>query len=372
MKYIMSKIKENRLVLAGSLALLMILITIGCNKKPNTITPIRKNIIDAVFASGYTVKSDEYIVATKTEGFILKSYVKEGDTVEIGDILFQLSSDVQSSQLRNATVQYNDALHKASPESPQIKSLQAQIEQAESKVELDKKNFDRYNKLIKTNAISKIDFEKAKLQYESSLSELEVLEKSLEDLLSTVQLNLENAESQLKIQKEYYGDYFIKATKKGLVLNVFKEQGELAKRGESLAKIGSGKTIAKLFIVEEDINQIQIGQKALISLNTDKNNPVEAVISKIYPSFDFAEQSFILEADFIEERKSLANTQLQANIIIANKENALVIPAEYLSDNNEVTLFDNSVVAVDVGIKTSKWVEILSGVNESNSLQIAE
>jgi HlyD family secretion protein len=68
----------------------------------------------------------------------------------------------------------------------------------------------------------------------------------------------------------------------------------------------------------------------------------------------------------------LANTQLQANIIIANKENALVIPAEYLSDNNEVTLSDNSVVAVDVGIKTSKWVEILSGVNESNSLQIAE
>jgi macrolide-specific efflux system membrane fusion protein len=206
----------------------------------------------------------------------------------------------------------------------------------------------------------------------SSVSELEVLEKSLEDLLSTVQLNLENAESQLKIQKEYYGDYFIKATKKGLVLNVFKEQGELAKRGESLAKIGSGKTIAKLFIVEEDINHIQIGQKALISLNTDKNNPVEAVISKIYPSFDVAEQSFILEADFIEERKSLANTQLQANIIIANKENALVIPAEYLSDNNEVTLSDNSVVAVDVGIKTSKWVEILSGINESNSLQIAE
>jgi multidrug resistance efflux pump len=370
MKNLMSKMKNNRLILICLLIIVSIVVLKSCGKKAETITLVRKNIIDAVFASGYTINSDEYIVATKTEGFIIKSYVKESDEVEVGDLLFQLSGDVQSSQLENALTQYNDALFKASSESPQILSQQTQIEQAKSQVEQDRKNYDRYNKLIKTNAVSKLDFEKAKLQYEASLSELEVLEKSLEDLMSSLQLNLDNAESQLKIQKEYYGDYFIKAAKRGKVLNIFKEQGELAKKGESLAKIGSGKTIAKLFIAEEDINHIKVGQNTKIALNTDKDNPVDAIVSKIYPSFDVAEQSFILEADFLEEKnKILANTQLQANIIIAQKENALVIPIEYLSDDNMVTLNDNEKVSVDIGIKSNKWVEIISGINEKQSIK---
>jgi multidrug efflux pump subunit AcrA (membrane-fusion protein) len=200
-----------------------------------------------------------------------------------------------------------------------------------------------------------------------------VSEKSLEDLMSTLKLNLDNAESQLKIQKENYNDYFIKAAKNGIVLNVIKQQGELAKRGESLAKIGSGKTIAKLFIAEEDINHINIGQKTKVALNTDKENLVDAEVSKIYPSFDVVEQAFILEAHFVNENKKiLANTQLLANIIIAEKESVLVIPAQYLSKDNKVILSDNSVVTVDVGIKANNWVEIVSGINEKNSIKKAE
>jgi multidrug efflux pump subunit AcrA (membrane-fusion protein) len=343
---------------------------IGWNRKANTIMPVRKDIIDAVFASGYTINSDEYFVATNTEGFVLKSYVKEGDEVEIGDPLFQLSGDVQSSQLDKALAQYNDALYRASPESPQIISLQTQIEQAESQVEIDKKNYDRYGALLEFDAVSKLDFEKVKLQYEVSLSNLQVLEKSLEDLKGDLRLNLENAESQLRIQQDYYGDYFIKSAKKGRVLNIFKEQGELAKRGESLAKIGSGKTIAKLLIAEEDINLVRVGQKTRIALNTNKNNPVDAVVSKIYPAFDIAEQSFILEASFVaDDQRIFANTQLQANIIIDERENALVIPAEYLRDDNTVILADNSEVTVDIGLKSSHWVEILGGIDETQLLK---
>lgn len=373
MQNVIIKIKNNAIIAAGFAILIILSILMSCGRNNKNIAPVRKNIIDAVFASGYTINSDEYLVSTKTEGFIQKSYVKEGDSVNVGDILFQLSGVAQSSQLNNALAQYEDAKLKVSSESPQIIAQQTKIEQTKSQLELDKKNYERYSKLIKTNAVSKLDYEKAILQYESSLSELKVSEKSLEDLMSSLQLNLENAESQLKIQKDYYGDYFIKADKKGIALNVYKQQGELAKKGEALAKIGSGKTIAKLFIAEEDIKNIKVGQKVIISLNTDKNNPVEAIISNIYPSFDSGDQSFILEADFWGYDDNIfANTQLQANIIIAQKENALVIPAQYLRKDNKVILSDNTEVSVEIGIKTSNWVEILSGINESNSLKSAE
>lgn len=363
-------IKENRWIVIGVLVFVSVIIHITCRNRPDTVQPVRRDIIDAVFASGYVIHSDEYIVASKIEGFILKSSIKEGDEVEEDDLLFQISGDVQSSQLENAVATYNDALSKANPDSPQITSLQTQIEQAQAKVELDKKNYERYSALIETNAVSKLEFDKAKLQYENSLSELQVHEKSLEDLMSSLKLNLKNAENQLKIQQDNYRDYFIKSFKKGRILNIFKEQGELIRRGESLAKIGSGRTIARLFLAEEDINLIAVGQKTKISLNTDKDHPVDAVVSKIYPSFDFSEQSFIIEAEFQEpEIRILANTQLQANIVIAEKQDALMIPAEYLHEGNRVVLTDNSEVAVQTGVRSGHWVEILSGIDETNTLK---
>jgi multidrug efflux pump subunit AcrA (membrane-fusion protein) len=113
-----------------------------------------------------------------------------------------------------------------------------------------------------------------------------------------------------------------------------------------------------------------VGQKTRISLNTNKNNPVDAVVSKIYPAFDIAEQSFILEASFVaDDQRIFANTQLQANIIIDERENALVIPAEYLRDDNTVILADNSEVTVDIGLKSSHWVEILGGIDETQLLK---
>lgn len=370
MQNILDKFKDYCLIFIFFLLAISVIILIGSDGKADMITPVRQNIIDAVFASGYTINSDEYIVATKSEGFIIKSYVKEGDEVTVGDPLFQLSSDVQSSQLENALAQYNDAKHKASPDSPQIISLQTQIAQAKSQVALDEKNFERYGVLVKTNAVSKLEFEKSKLQYDASVRELQVLEKSLEDLMSALQLNLVNAENQLKIQKEYLGDYYIMSTKKGLVLDIFKEQGELALKGTSLAKIGSGKTIAKLLIAEEDINDVRVGQQTKIALNTVKEKPIDAVVFKIYPAFDVGEQSFILEANFVKEENTiLANTQLQANIIISQKENALVIPVEYLGENKTVILSDNSEVLVETGVRSDKWVEIVSGITETDKLK---
>ena len=139
MQNLIKTIKNNPIIAAGSAILIILSILISCGRNKNNIAPVRKNIIDAVFASGYTINSDEYLVSTKTEGFIQKSYVKEGDIVNAGDLLFQLSGVAQSSQLNNALAQYEDAKLKVSSESPQIIAQQTKIEQTKSQVELDKK-----------------------------------------------------------------------------------------------------------------------------------------------------------------------------------------------------------------------------------------
>jgi multidrug efflux pump subunit AcrA (membrane-fusion protein) len=155
----------------------------------------------------------------------------------------------------------------------------------------------------------------------------------------------------------------------GIILQINKTEGELIKRGEQVAEIGSGEFIAKLLIVEEDINKIKVGQEVFIELNTDKNKSYKAILSKVYPFFDSQEQSFIAEAKFTEPvYKLISGTQLQANIKIKDKTNALVIPTEFLLPGDFILSKNKQKVKVAVGIRTSEWVEILSGIDEASTL----
>nr|WP_293294501.1 efflux RND transporter periplasmic adaptor subunit [Allomuricauda sp.] len=343
---------------------------IGCNND-STTTPVRKDILDVVFASGYLTKTSEYLVTANTEGFLSHSLVKEGDSVHFGDNLFRLSNQVQSAQLENALVNLKDAKAKVDANSPQLTQLRLQIGQAETQLQLDTKNVERYRALLETNAVSQLDHDKAKVQFDNSKAQVDILKKSLSELEQSLQLNLENARNQLKIQQENNEDYFIKSQINGTVLNVFKEQGELVKRGESIAKIGGGEDIIKLFVAEEDIDKVALGQKAKISLNTEKENIFDAEISKIYPAFDEAEQSFVIEAAFIDKPRSLyTGTQLQANIVIVDIRGALVIPTSYLVKDTMVVLEENKAeIPIRLGVKTDNWVEVLNGLEENTVIK---
>jgi multidrug efflux pump subunit AcrA (membrane-fusion protein) len=352
-----------------SILLFTALFLLSCGGKKETTKPVLKNITDAVFASGNVMYSDEYWATANTEGFILNSYIKEGDKVKTAQKLFQLSGEIQTLQSYNARTNYQDAVSKANPNAPQLLQIKNQITQAEKTLVLDKKNFDRYTKLITSNAVSKLDYDKAKLQYENAISNLEIQKKSLIDLENKMKLQVKNTKNQLDIQNKYVSDYLMKSATNGIVLEITKNTGELAKKGELLARIGGGKLITKLYIAEEDINKIALNQKAILALNTDTQKTYEAKVSKIYPTFDDKEQSFVIEVSFINEvPKLLSGTQVQGNIVFEERENAITIPSKYLTENNTVLLENGEEKTIEIGIINSEWVEVLSGIDENTTI----
>ncbi|MEL6562656.1 MAG: hypothetical protein AAFQ94_31090, partial [Bacteroidota bacterium] len=111
------------------------------------------------------------------------------------------------------------------------------------------------------------------------------------------------------------------------------------------------------------------GQSVYINLNTHKADNFKGKVSKIYPSFDDVEQSFVVEASFDQLPATIYhNTQLQANIIIDQIEDALVIPSGYLSEGDSLEIEDSQKIAVKLGIRNDQWVQVISGVDESVTL----
>ena len=350
------------------LAAIFLLFTYSCSQKEKTY-PVKKDIIDAVFASGYIIDSNEYLLTAGTDAYLNKSMVKEGNHVHQGMPLFELSNEVQSAQYETALSNYTDARDRNDANSPQVTQLKLQIEQAKLTRSTDEANYRRYANLVKTRAVSQSEYEKATLQFESSKRNLSILEQSLSDLQNILALNEKNASYQLSIQKRNNKDFILTSNFNGIVMFVYKNQGEYVRRGETIAKIGGGNPIIKLSVAEEDIKQIRVNNKVIVSLNTDKQKTFNARISKIYPAFDDKEQSFILEAVFDQMPENLFyNTQLQANIIVNEKRNALVIPAKFLAGGDTVQLANGNRTVITKGISNNDWVEVLRGVTEKDEI----
>ncbi len=344
---------------------------VGCTGQ-NEVKPQRRDIVDAVFGSGHIENRDQYAVTANTDGYLKDAWVAEGDTVKQGEKLFRLTNDVQQTQVANALTNLQYAKSNVQPRAPQIEQLKTQIAQAKEKLSVDSTNYARYQRLVKTQAVSNSDFENVQLQYQASASSLKVLQHNLADLEKQLNLSVENATAQYNIQQESNDYYNISGRANGVVLSVAKKTGDYVKKGDVIAQVGAGKPVIKLYIAEDDIQRVKLGQQTLISLNSSKDNVLKAIITKIYPSFDSNEQAFIAEATFTDKPGTLRNgTQLECNIIVQEKKQVLVVPTYSLINGDYVLLKDaKEKTPVKTGIRTLEWTEILSGITEKDVLVI--
>ena len=356
--------KNHNFPILATLALMFLLAS--CSEQ-ETIRPQKKNIDDAVFASGHVEQENNYTASAKADGIILSLPLKEGDRVLKNDLIARIENDVQDNQLQDAVVVYEDARFNASPNSPQLQQLASQIDQAEKQVAFDKDNYLRYKGLYEKKSVSKLDYEKTELQYEAAQSKLEELKKSYEDAQRSLQLNSHRSAVQVSTQQSKLGDYRLISESTGTLIQVFKKQGELVRRGEPVVQISSGDYLIKLFVAEEDITKIDLGQYVAVNVNTYPNKVFSATISKIYPAFDEVEQSYVVEAQFEElPEKMFSGTQLQANIQTNSRKDVLVIPTAYLAKGRFVTLANGEEIQIETGSKSQAWTEVVSGITEND------
>lgn len=337
----------------------------ACQRKEQT-TPQRKDLVNAVFASGNIAMSNSYLVISQAEGYMQQALISEGDSVQPNQLLFKLLNETPQSQLESAELAYKKAQGNLRETSPVLQKLHQQEIQLGNQVRNDSANFARYQNLIGSNAVSKADYDRTRLAYENSQSEFWALQNTITETRRNLKLELASAKANLVSQQENNGNFSITSREKGVILRCLKKSGELVKRGEIIAEIGAGEFIARLQVTEEDINRIAPGQDAFVELNTSKNHAFRAKISKIYPAFDAQDQSFIVEARFAEPVAGLkAGTQLQANIVVGERKQTLVIPAKYLLSNDFVLTESGEKKQVTTGIKNADWVEITGGLAEN-------
>ncbi|NOQ74258.1 MAG: HlyD family efflux transporter periplasmic adaptor subunit [Crocinitomix sp.] len=357
-----------------SLTLLMSLFFIAsCGQKSTETKPIRKDITETVFASGTLIPDDQYNLTSLSDGYLIQLNFEEGDTLVENQLLAVVDNKQNVINAESANQLLAIAASNTKASAPALKQAKINIQLAEQKLIQDEKQVNRYKTLFESKSVSQLEYENILLNLENSKTNLNVLKENY-NLLK------QQAEQQLIIQKSQKDATIvnkknneIRAIIGGKVYSKKKELGDYVRKGDVIAEIGSPDNLFVLLNIDENnIAKIQLKQEVIIELNTEKDKKYSGIVSEIYPAFDDKSQSFYCKVEFTEPLNfKISGTQLQANIIIQNRENVLVIPREYLSYGNIVILKGGEKIKVETGFISSEWVEIIGGIDE-NTIIIAE
>lgn len=347
-----------------------LLFLFSCTKQ-NESKPIINDIKELVFASGELQWDNAYNLTAQTDGILQNTNFEIGDKVTKGKIIATIDNEINNVNAQIAQEQLTLANENISTTAPALLQLEQNIQFAESKYLQDKKHAERYENLNQQKIGTQVEYENSQLNAKNSLSNLNALKKQYKVILQQAkQLQIANkgqVQNNKIIQK--YNKLLI--TESGTIIKKLKTKGDYVRKGEVIAVIADEQKVeAVLNIDENNIGKIKIGQLVFIKLNTDKNTIYNGKISEILSAFDEQTQSFICKVIFDKTLKtSLFGTQLEANVLVAEKKKALLIARDYMGYGNIVNVKgkEESVI-IKSGIISTDFVEVLEGINKDDVL----
>ncbi len=339
-----------------------------------TATVNKGNISSTITASGQVETANYLAVTTSVSGIVKKVYVKEGDVVYKGQTLMEVTLDSEGEISRaNAYSAYLRAKNSLDSAKSNLLSSENTKIQKENAFDLVKESNSYQTKDEREEyKMAENDYLKAKADYDvqkSSITQLEIA--------------LNSAYEEYKSQSPT-----ITAPSDGTIANIVAVEGvqiqnTVSTTDRSTQTVASikkeGTPIASLNISEVDINSVKVGQQVSLKLNSlsdelftgsvvgiDKIGSVSSGVSN-YP--------VIVKFDS-DSDKVLPNMGVEAEILIEQKSDTLIIPTSAISTLKgkkvvkRISSGKTETIEITTGISDSNNTEVLSGLNEGDQVVI--
>lgn len=253
------------------------------NEKPISVTTSASTTstsANGFIVTGQIEAAHSANVATRIMGYITKIYVKIGDRVNAGQLLFTVNSnDIQAKQSQ----------------------VDAMLKQAEVAFHVAQKDFDRYTTLYKQNSASAKELEQIIMQYQSAKAGVEIAK---------------GMQHELKSQLTYAN---VVAPFSGLVTQKLADEGSLANPGMPILTIeqgGSLQVTAK--VPETEITSLKVGDVANVNVDA-ASIQFQSKLIQINPSSQFTGGQYIIKLSIPSSDANKLMTGMYAQIKIQTK-----------------------------------------------------
>ncbi len=209
----------------------------------------RQDLTSTISASGEIKPKKSVDISAQVPGRIIKIGVEEGEEIKAGAFLLQLDSTQYEAN--------------ADRDRAMIRSMNAELIQAEARHARDKSSYDRQSRLFDEELISKDQLEGAKLQFDVSSAQL-----------NAIQSQIAQAEASLKSTLDNLSKTTYVSPIDGIVTSLQVEEGEVAIIGTMNNPGTVLLTIADLSVMEvevevdeTDVVDVHLGQEANVRVD---------------------------------------------------------------------------------------------------------
>ena len=179
------------------------------------------------------------------------------------------------------------------------------------------------------------------------------------------QTELRQLQALIAAQNERIENYTLLSPMEGTVLREDGEVGEVVDTNAVLYRVGRRRPLRLVAEVnEEDIPRVKPGQQTLIRADAFPSRPLEGVVADITPAGDPVAKTFRVYVRLPDDTPLQIGMSVEANIVTREKADALLVPAEAVSNGAVFVVEEGRAVRrqVSVGIRGTRAVEIVSGL----------
>ncbi len=264
----------------------------------------RGDLIERVSATGEIEPKETVQISARVSARIIEMPLDEGNSVSAGDpdanppipasLLVKLDAKDLETQLRLAEASRNAQEAQIEVEKARIESAKSNLVALAATLEQAQKDLERKKGLYESRDISKADFDLIKYkvdehagQYEAAKYNLEASQKNL----TVLKYNLEAAEARIEEATETISFTNIKSPINGCITRVNNKIGEVVTGtinypGSVIMEVSDrSKMLVVAQVDEADVGELEIGQRAVVSVQAFPNVKFNGTVNEIALKF---------------------------------------------------------------------------------------
>jgi len=340
----------NKKVIFALVGLVVILVAVGIYKKGSSSEAVKvtseevekRSIVETVSANGKVRPELEVIISPEISGEVIELNVKEGDSVQQGDLLVKINPDIFESALRRAEASMNSVRANEANARARLAQSKAQLINAEA-------TFKRQKQLNEEGVISPAEYDQAFANFEVAKADVQAAEESLKG----AQYNVKSAEATMSEAKDNLSRTSIIAPISGTVSKLNIEKGERVvgtsqMAGTEMLRIADlTRMEVEVEVNESDIVKVKIGDDADIEVDAYVDHLFRGVVTEIASS---SSESGMMSADQVTifNVKVLINEDSYQDLLDAAKPNESPFKPGMSATVDVITEQADDVIAVPI------------------------
>lgn len=289
---------------------------IGCSSVSNLTGDKLMDKSDGNLVVQSNVEMTDTSLNSMAPGKIKEVNVKEGDTVEEGQVLVTIDSDAINAQKAQVEAQIETVKSQLNATKAAKTAAESQLEkaqngaqpeeiaQAKASYDLLQQTYDRVKVLVDEGASTQADLDNAKMQLEVAKNKYELAQKGAreEDIkaaqaqvdqasasVEAVEGQLKQAQAGLEAINVSLNNATITAPTSGIITQLNVEAGEMVSAGMPVLVITNTAAPAiTCNIKETDISKIKLDEDVKVSIPAYKDQTFDGKVTKINKNADFA------------------------------------------------------------------------------------